>query len=119
MGNCRTAFNDREVRMWIEWYLRLQRTAREMTAGTKLPTDADVRNFYQENRHHFQGCAVFEAAHIVKHIDERQDEKKARTGIETAMAEIESGGPLNRLLSDIPIAKAKGSSWEGSMRAQW
>jgi hypothetical protein len=37
------------------------------------------------------GCAVFEASHIVKHINEQQSEEQARAGIEAALADLESG----------------------------
>jgi len=91
LGNCRSAENERHIHQWIEWNFRLQRTAREMTAGACLPTPADIEAFYEANRPNFRGSAVFHAAHIVKHIDAQHSEERARLGIEAALAELESG----------------------------
>jgi hypothetical protein len=91
MGNCRSAYDDRQVREWIEWNLRLQRTASEMTARAAKPTPAAIEAFYQAHRENFRGCAVFEASHIVKHVNEQQAEDQARAGIEAALVDLENG----------------------------
>lgn len=66
-GNCRSAYDDRPVRQWVEWNLRLRRTAREMTAGASKPTAQDIELFYRQYREKFRG-PVSDAAHIVKHV---------------------------------------------------
>jgi hypothetical protein len=90
-GNCRGGYDDRQLRAWIEWNLRLQRTASEMTVRAAKPPQAAIEAFYHANRTNFRGCAVFEASHIVKHINEQQSEEQARAGIEAALADLESG----------------------------
>lgn len=91
MGSCRSAHSEREVRKWIDWQFRLQRTAQEMTAGACRPKPDEIEAFYQANRENFRGSAIFEASHIVKHIDGQQNEHQARVGIEVALAELENG----------------------------
>jgi hypothetical protein len=109
MGKCRNAYDDRHVRLWIEWHLRLQRTAREMTAGAAVPTADTIENFYRDNREKFHGCAVFNAAHIVKHINEQQSEDQARAGIEAALADLEAGIPFPEVAERHSDCKGRGS----------
>lgn len=91
LGTFRSACDVRQLRKWIEWNLRLQRTASEMSAGATKPTSAAIETFYQVHRENFYGCAAFEAAHIVKHVNEHQSEELARAGIEAALADLEAG----------------------------
>jgi parvulin-like peptidyl-prolyl isomerase len=56
-----------------------------------LPTPAAIEAFYRANRENFRGCAMFEASHIVKHINGQQSEEQARAGIEAALGDLENG----------------------------
>jgi peptidyl-prolyl cis-trans isomerase C len=94
MGACRSAQQERDIRKWIDWNFRLQRVAHEMTAGARRPTPEEIEAFYNANRENFRGSAVFHAAHIVKHVDGQHTEEQARSGIEAALAELESGAPF-------------------------
>ena len=91
-GNCRTAFDDSFLRQSVERQFRLQRTHAEMVAGAAQPREVEA--FYEANRENFQSAESFEAAHIVKHVNEIQSEDQARAGIETALAELERGQPF-------------------------
>ena len=93
-GNCRSASDDNMVRRWIEGSLRLQRTTREMTEGAPRATADEVRCFYDSQRDNFRNPELFQAAHIVRHVNEQQSEEQARAGIETALAELERGEPF-------------------------
>jgi hypothetical protein len=108
MGGCRSAYDDRRVREWIEWNLRLQRTASEMTAAAARPTLAAIEAFYQANRENFRGCAVFEASHIVKHINAQQSEEQARTGIEAALTDLQNGAAFAEAANRHSDCKDKG-----------
>jgi hypothetical protein len=93
-GHCLGFPSDRHARESVEWNLRLQRTAKEMTAKAIRPTESTIEAFYLANRENFRGCAVFEASHVVKHINQQQTEGQARAGIEAAFAELEDGTPF-------------------------
>ena len=93
-GNSRGAFDDGTVRRWIEGSLRLQRTTHEMTEGAPRATADEVRSFYDSQRDNFRNPELFQAAHIVRHINEQQSEEQARAGIAAALAELECGEPF-------------------------
>jgi hypothetical protein len=48
----------------------------EMVAGASKPT-AQIRAFYTANRDRFRSPETFHAVHIVKHVNEGQDEAEA------------------------------------------
>src|ERR1022692_4324045 len=93
-GNCRGAFDDSAVRRWAERQFRLQRTTAAMVAGAVQPAAQEVQAFYEANRKNFRNPELFQAAHIVKHINGEQSEEQARAGIEAALAELERGQPF-------------------------
>jgi peptidyl-prolyl cis-trans isomerase C len=93
-GNRGGARDDSMVRRWIEGSLRLQRTTREMTEGAPRATADEVRSFYDSHRENFRNPELFQAAHIVKHVNEQQSEEQARAGIAAALAELDRGNPF-------------------------
>jgi hypothetical protein len=93
-GNCRTAFDDSFLRQSVERQFRLQRTHAKMVAGAPQPAAREVEAFYQAHRENFRNPELFEAAHIVKHVNEIQSEEQAQAGIEAALAELERGRPF-------------------------
>jgi parvulin-like peptidyl-prolyl isomerase len=52
---------------------------------------------------------VFDAAHIVKHINGQQSEEQARMGIEAALAELEGGAAFGEVADRHSDCKGKGS----------
>ena len=95
MGNCRSASDEEGIRRLIERNARLQRTARDITAKAPLPTPEDVQAFYHAQQDNFRGSAMFRAAHIVRHVNDKQNEDEARAGIEAALADLERGTPFS------------------------
>jgi len=92
---CRSAFDDSQLRQWIERHFRLQRTTREMVAGARKPTAREIKAFYKTQRENFRKPEMFHAAHIVKHVSHEQSEEQARAGIEAALVELERGEPFS------------------------
>jgi peptidyl-prolyl cis-trans isomerase C len=90
-AGCRNAFDDSLLRRRIEQQFRLQRLSAEMTAGAGKPGEDEIQAFYEANREHFCNPDLFEAAHIVKHVNQEQSEAQARAAIEAALAELEGG----------------------------
>ena len=89
--NCRSGFDDTELRRAVERSLRFQRTAGEMMAGVATPTAEEVEQFYIANRENFRMPEAFRAAHIVKHVNGEQTKELARAGIGAALAALERG----------------------------
>ncbi|MCW5966689.1 MAG: peptidylprolyl isomerase, partial [Bryobacterales bacterium] len=65
----------------------LARVATEVTTADKKA----VSEFYRKHREQFRTPETVHAAHIVKHINEDQDEAAARAGIEEAQSRLEAG----------------------------
>jgi peptidyl-prolyl cis-trans isomerase C len=93
-AGCRAAYDDAQMRIWVERDFRVQRKMAEMVAGAQKPSEADVRAFYEANRANFCSPEAFEAAHIVCNVNHEQSEEQARAAIETALAELECGEPF-------------------------
>ena len=107
-GGCREAFDDSLLRRQIERQFRLQRTSSEMAAGAAKATAEEVEAFYEANRENFRSPELFDAAHIVKHVNGEQGEEQARAGIEAALAELERGAPFSEVAEKHSDCKGKG-----------
>ena len=91
LGGCRTGFDDTRLRAGIEMEMRINRTLADLVAGANRPAEADLRAFHAEHGHNFRSPEMFQAAHIVKHVNEFQSESQARAAIQSALSELESG----------------------------
>jgi len=107
-GNCRTAFDDSFLRQWVERQFRLQRTHTEMVAGAAKPAAQEVEAFYEANRENFRHPELFQAAHIVKHVNRETGAEEARAGIEAALAELERGRPFAEVAERYSDCKGNG-----------
>ena len=94
---CRSGFDDTTLCRFIEHQLRLQRTNREIVAGSPQPTPEQIEAFYNAHRDHFQKPEMFHAAHIVKHVTHEQSEEQAEAGILAALADLERGEPFAKV----------------------
>jgi parvulin-like peptidyl-prolyl isomerase len=109
-ANCRTAFDDKLLRQGIERLFRLQRLHTEMVAGAAPPAAREVEAFYEANRENFRSPELFQAAHIVKHVNREHDADKARAGIEAALADLESGQPFAEVAERHSDCKGNGGN---------
>ena len=62
---------------------------------------------------------MFEASHIVKHINERQSEEQARAGIVAALADLEVVLRSPKLRTTTPTARKIAAIWGSSSRERW
>jgi len=115
-GNIRTPGEARTVWQAAEWQLRLYRAAHEMMEKAPPVSPADLQSFYDHNRENFYGCAIFRAAHIVKHINIFQPEAQARAGIEVALVDLEAGVPFAEAVRCHSDCKERGGEF-GPFRA--
>lgn len=99
--------------------LRIARTLQDLAAGALRPTELDVRAFYEAHAGNFSGPEVFQAAHIVKHVNESRDEAQALAEIGQALAELESGKISPPSPSGIPTAKDRAAISAPSLPAPW
>ncbi|MEO8662786.1 MAG: peptidylprolyl isomerase [Bryobacteraceae bacterium] len=90
-GRCRPAFDDSHLRRQLEQIFRVDRLKREFVANAAQASEAELETFYAANRDNFRSGEMFHAAHIVRHVNERQLEDQARAAIEAALAELDRG----------------------------
>jgi hypothetical protein len=75
----------------LEAPLRRERFIEKITAHVAPPRRGDIVSFYRANQKNFYVPEMVHAAHIVRNVDEQNDETVARTAIERAAAELARG----------------------------
>ena len=82
---------EEQARREIELRMRIDRLFGRACAHLGEPRHKDISEFYRKHRDQFLRGETIHAAHIVKNVDEKQDEAAARAGIDAALAELGSG----------------------------
>ncbi len=89
-GGCIAPGAEEQARQETELRYRIDRLFNRACAHLAEPRNKDITDFYRKHRDEFQSEERIHAAHIVKNVDEQQDEATARAGIEAALAELEA-----------------------------
>ena len=90
-AGCGTRTGDEDIRKQVELQYRIERLVQRVQEGTQRPRPKDVSDFYKKNKDRFWTPELIHAAHVVKNVNEHQDEATARAGIERAMEDLRSG----------------------------
>jgi len=85
------ALHDGKAREQIEVQYRIERLLGHVQSKVPAPKPKEIAEFYKRNREMFIAPELVHAAHIVKNVDEQNDEASARVGIEAALAELRDG----------------------------
>jgi parvulin-like peptidyl-prolyl isomerase len=102
---CDTGAGSDSFKRDVEMQLRVERLLANVAEAAAPPDKKAVTDFYRKNREQFLTPETIHAAHIVKHIDENQDEAAARAGIEEADRRLQAGEDFAAIadeLSDCP-----------------
>lgn len=91
-GGCIAPGSEEQVGKEVELRLRIDRLFGRVCANLADPRNKDITEFYRKHKDQFLRGETVHAAHIVKNVDEKQDEAAARAGIEAALAELEASG---------------------------
>lgn len=92
-GGCIAPGAESQVRQEIELRFRIDRLFNRACAHlAPEPRNKDITEYYRKHRDEFQSEEMLHAAHIVKNVDENQDEATALAGIEAARAELQAAG---------------------------
>jgi parvulin-like peptidyl-prolyl isomerase len=97
--------SDDEIRLQLDAEYRLERLLARVQAQVKQPKAKEIAEYYKEHKDRFIFPELIRVAHIVKNVDEQNDETSARAGIEAALAELEAGTPFGEVAdrhSDCP-----------------
>jgi hypothetical protein len=90
-AGCGTRTSDEDIRQQVELQYRVERLVQRVQEKTQRPRPRDVSDYYKKNKDRFWTPELIHAAHIVKNVNEHQDEATARVGIEQAMEELRAG----------------------------
>ncbi|HUQ91646.1 MAG TPA: peptidylprolyl isomerase [Bryobacteraceae bacterium] len=96
---------DDVLRQELEVRFRVERLVGRVAQKVSAPKNKDISDFYVKNREQFKSPEMLHAAHIVKNVDEKTDEASARSAIEAAREELQSGASFEELadrFSDCP-----------------
>jgi len=107
-GNCRSASDDTDLRAWTEKHLRIQRTLDEIMATAAQPTPVQVRAWYDSFREHFSLPELFQAAHIMAHVNGDHSEEQARAIVDAALADLERGDAFAEVAERYSDCKGNG-----------
>jgi len=94
---CGTRTTDGDVRVQAETQYRIERLLVRVQSDVTPPKAKEISEFYKRNKERFVTPELIHAAHIVKNVDEQHAEATARSRIETAYAEIQSGAPFSEV----------------------
>jgi hypothetical protein len=90
-AGCGTRTSDEEVRSQVETQYRIERLVQRIQDEAPRPRPKDVSEYYKKNKDRFWTPELVRAAHVVKNVNEHQDEAAARAGIEQALTDLNNG----------------------------
>lgn len=94
---CGTRTDDGDIREQVELQYRLERLVARAQTNVTAPTPKEISEFYKRNKEQFHTPELIHAAHIVKNINEQQDESSARAGIDAAQSELQAGARFSEV----------------------
>ena len=94
MRNARTT--DGDVREQSRDAVPSERLLGALQANVTPPKPKEISEFYKRNQRAFHDSRADPGAHIVKNIDEQNDEASARAGIDAALSELRDGARFDR-----------------------
>ena len=90
--------SEAELRETIELQMRVERKLNEVRRNSPKPSEADIKQYYEENKDQFKSDEQIRVAHIVKYVDWRTDEAAAFEAIQKAHGELKSGAPFETVV---------------------
>jgi len=85
------ATDDEKIRESIELQLRVEQRLKDLCKDLPKPSQADIRQYYQENKERFRTAEQARVAHIVKYINWQTDEETAYNVLREAHNELKNG----------------------------
>lgn len=83
--------NDEDLTQSIELIIRTERKFEKLLKDLPKPSNAAIRQYYDQNKEKFKSGDQVRVAHIVKYVDWRTDEKSAFQAISQAHDELKNG----------------------------
>ncbi len=97
--------DEKEIKGHIELHLKVERILKNLYEDLPQPAEAEILEFYNQNKEQFKSPEQIRVAHIVKHISGQTDEATADNTITEAQNELKNGAIFEALVakySDCP-----------------
>ncbi len=105
---CDTEAGSDSFKRDVEIQLRVDRLLAKVAAEVTTADKKAITEFYRKHREQFRTPETIHAAHIVKHVNEEQDEEAARAGIEEAQRRLEAGEDFVTVADELSDCPGKG-----------
>jgi len=86
--------SDEKAKEMIELQMKVEHKIGEIYAKTPKPTEAEIADYYEQNKERFSSGEQIRVAHIVKYVNWQTDEAAAHEAVEQAHKEIAAGAPF-------------------------
>ena len=83
--------NDEQIKEEIEKQMRVEQRIEQVYKNLPKPSQADIRQYYEENQEQFKSGERLRVAHIVKYVNWQTDEQTAYEAISRAYEELKNG----------------------------
>ncbi len=92
------ADSDEKVKAMIELQIKVEHKIGEVYAKISKPTEAEIAEYYEQNKERFAGGEQIRVAHIVKYVNWQTDEAAAHEAVAQAHKEILGGAPFEEVV---------------------
>ena len=90
--------SDEKVKEMIELQIKVEHKIGEIYAKTPEPTEAEIAEYYEQNKERFAAGEQIHVAHIVKYVNWQTDEATAHETVAQAHKEIAGGAPFEAVV---------------------
>lgn len=92
------AEDDEKIKHDIETQMRVEQTLNKVCEKMDKPSNAAIKNYYEQNNDQFRTPERIRVAHIVKHVNWQTDEQDAFRLINEAQAELAKGASFEMVV---------------------
>ncbi len=92
------ADNEGKLREAVEVYLALEKKIKDLYKDLPKPSNAEIRQYYKENKENFRSAEQVRVAHIVKYVNWQTSEASAYEQIREAQNELRKGVPFEAVV---------------------
>ena len=109
---------DEQIRDMIELQMKVEHKISSIQATASEPSDAEIRQYYDQNKGRFQSGEQIRVAHIVKYVNWQTDEATAAETVAQAHKEITGGAPFEAVVEKYTDCADSGGDLGYVMRGQ-
>jgi parvulin-like peptidyl-prolyl isomerase len=110
--------NDEQIKEEIARQMKVEQRLSQVCKSLPKPSQADIREYYEENREQFKSGERARVAHIVKYVNWQTDEQTAYEAISRAYEELKSGTAFETVVEKYTDCADSGGDLGFVMRGQ-